>query len=166
MEEQVFGDTPALEPQQLPSDTPAGEPKPKAKRGRPKGSGKADKTPPVRKIRSTKETVEKKTIRHRGRKKNTKIQSELFSFEDRIQRKLERAIVKNLAPVGAMEKALAEMIATSIWRLQKIQRIEYNAAQMQSLAIFEAQIESSFYRALEELSKLQGARKSSKAVSS
>lgn len=67
--------------------------------------------------------------------------------------------MKDLAPVGAMEKALAEMIAASMSRLQKIKHAEYDAAQMQIMAVYEAQIESSFYRAMEELSKLQGVRK-------
>jgi len=61
--------------------------------------------------------------------------------------------------MGAMEKALAEMIAASIWRLQKIKHADYDATQMQTMALYEAQMESSFYRAMEELSKLQGARK-------
>lgn len=72
---------------------------------------------------------------------------------------MERAIVKDLAPMGALEKALAEMIASSIWRLRKIKHAEYDTAQTQIMAVYEAQIESSFYRAMEELSKLQGARK-------
>ena len=159
MEEPVFSDTPALEPQQLAPDTPTGERKPPAKRGRPKGSGKAAKAGAVRKPRTTKEMVEKTTVRRRGRKKSTTNQPKSFSREDRTQRKMERAIVKDLAPVGAMEKALAEMIAASIWRLQKIKHAEYDASEMQIMALYEAQIESSFYRAMEELSKLQGARK-------
>jgi hypothetical protein len=159
MEEQVFGDASALEPQQLTPDTPMGEQKPPAKRGRPKGSGKAAKARAVRKSRTTKKILEKTTVQRRGRKKSTINQPKSFSREDRTQRKMERAIVKDLAPVGAMEKALAEMIAASMWRLQKIKHTECDATQMQIMAVYEAQIENSFYRAMEEFSKLQGARK-------
>jgi hypothetical protein len=159
MEEPVLNDTPALESQPLAPDTPMEERKPSKKRGRPRGSSKATKARAVRKPRPTKKAAEKTIVRHRGRKKSTTNQSKSFSFEDRTRRKLERAIVRDLTPVGAMEKALAEMIAVSIWRLQKMKRTEYDATQIQVMALFEAQMESSFYRALEELSKLQGARK-------
>ncbi len=159
MEEPVFNDTPALEPQPLAPHTAMEERKPPKKRGRPRGSGKAAKARAVRKPRTTEKTVEKTTVRRRGRKKSTTNQSKSFSLEDRTQRKMERAIVKDLVPVGAMEKALAEMIAVSIWRLQKMKRAEHDVTQIQAMALFEAQMESSFYRALEELSKLQKARK-------
>jgi len=95
-----------------------------------------------------------------------------------------RALLRSLAPVGALERLLAERAIAAAWRLQRIERIEtlmleagrknwrgevvglgsgvigycVNGDVLSKLSRYEAGIERAFLRALHELERSQASR--------